>query len=160
MSCRCHQLMNILTFPDALNRHFRDDSVLCGSLLQCFKVRIRTQIFRPDLGPVRLPPPLQLVVHKAHQHKITNPYISMFIRKDILSSSLLWIKSSETSPWYRQSCFSASTMFPIMFHKLQTCSNNAKSTDFRYNCLVVASHTLHFTLFTTILFRISFKFCF
>ena len=34
-----------------------------SSLLQCFRVRIWAQIFRPDLGPVRLPPLLYLVAH-------------------------------------------------------------------------------------------------
>ena len=38
-------------------------------------------------------------------------YVSVFIRKNILNSFLPWSKSSETNPWYKLLCFSASHGF-------------------------------------------------
>ena len=95
----------------------------------------------------------------------------MFIHKNILISSLSWSNSLETNPWYRLLCFSGShgftqhflflvfetsAMFPIMFYKLRTCSDNAKSTE----CLLVTSHTLHFPLLASTLIATSLEFLF
>ena len=40
---------------------------------------------------------------------------------------------------------------------LPTCSDNGKSADFLFNCLLVTSHTPHFTLLAPALLRISFE---
>ena len=39
---------------------------------------------------------------------------------------------------------------------LPTCSDNGKSADFLFNCLLVTSHTPHFTLLAPTLLGISF----
>ena len=86
-----------------------------GSLLQCFRLRIMAQIFRPDLGSVRSPPLLHLVAHLLINTNLLTSYASVYIRKNILNSSLSWSKSSQTNPWYRLLCFSASYGFTQHF---------------------------------------------
>ena len=86
-----------------------------GSLLQCFRLRIRAQIFRPDLGSVRSPPLLHLVAHLLINTNLLTSYASMYIRKNILNSSLSWSKSSQIHQWYRLLCFSASYGFTQHF---------------------------------------------
>ena len=86
-----------------------------GSLLQCFRLRIMAQIFRPDLGSVRSPPLLHLVAHLLINTNLLTSYASVYIRKNILNSSLSWSKSSQTNPWYRLICFSASYGFTQHF---------------------------------------------
>ena len=139
--------------------------------------------------------------------------MSVFIRKNILNFSLSWSKSSETNPWHRLLCFSASrgfthtawkvskygvfygpyflvfrlntgkygpekipyldtfhtvptfplscvwnnAMFPIMFHKLRTCSNNAKSANFFSEVSPCYFPYSYLTLFACTLLRISFE---
>ena len=52
----------------------------------------------------------------ADQHKLTNLiYFSVFIRENILNSSLSWSKTAENNPWYRLLCFSASYGFTQHF---------------------------------------------
>ena len=86
-----------------------------GSLFQCFRLRIRAQIFRLDIGLVRSPPLLHLVVHLLINTNLLTSYASVYIRKNILNSSLSWSKSSQTNPWYRLLCFSASYGFTQHF---------------------------------------------
>ena len=126
-----------------------------GSLLQCFRVRIMAEVFGPELGSVRLPPLLHLFAHLMINTNLQTSYVSVFIRKNILNSSLSWSKSSETNLWHRLLCFSSSygstqhfllfvfetAMFPLVFHKLWRCSNNTNSTNFLFlKCLFVISH--------------------
>ena len=92
--------MNTLTSSYALKMHFWGVLFCMGSLFQCFRVRIRSQIFRQDLGPVRPPPLPHLVAHLLINKNLLTSYVSVFICKNILNSSLLWSKSSETNPWY------------------------------------------------------------
>ena len=118
-----------------------------GCLLHCFRVIIRAQIFRPDLGSVRPPPLLHLVAHLLINTNVLTLYVSVsvFIRKSTLNSSLLWSKSTEKNPWYRHfyafqpatvlsnisfSCAQNYATFPIMPLKLRTCSDSANSTNF------------------------------
>ena len=150
----CHQLMNALTSSYALKIHFWD-VLFCGdSLLQCFRVRIRAQIFWQDLGPVRPPPHPHLVAYRLINTNLLTLYVSVFICKNILNSSLSWSKSWETNPPYRIFCFSVShgftqhflflvfeTLFPLMFYNLPTCSDNAESVYLLFKCLLVTSHT-------------------
>ena len=79
-----------------------------GSLLQCFRVRIMAEVFGPELGSVRLPPLLHLFAHLMINTNLQTSYVSVFIRKNILNSSLSWSKSSETNLWHRLLCFSSS----------------------------------------------------
>ena len=83
-----------------------------GSLLQCFRVRIRVQIFRPDSGSVRAPPLLQLFVHPLIITNSLTSYVPVFIRKSILNSSLPWSKSAENHPWYDSYAFQPATVLP------------------------------------------------
>ena len=115
MSCRRQQLVNILTSPDIFKMHFWGVSVLCGLSLSIFRIRIRAQILRLDLGPVRPPPLSQLVTHLLINTNLLTSYVSVFIRKNILNSSLSWSKSTETNPWYRLSCFLVSHGFTQHF---------------------------------------------
>ena len=218
MYWRCHQLTNILTSSYALKMHLWNVLFCVGSLFQCFRVRIRAQIFWQDLGPVRSLPLPHLVAHLINTNLLTS-YVSVFIRKNILNSSLSWSKSSETNPWYRlfsashgftrhflflqkqppemfckktcsllkkrswYGCFSvnsakfikdtfftehlwasasvscvwSSSMFPVMFYKLRTWSDNVKSVNFLSKCLLVTCDTVHFMLFASTLFIISFE---
>ena len=103
--------MNILTSSYALKMYFWGVLFCVGSLIQCFRERIRVQTFRQDLGPVRPPHLLHLVAHLLINKNWLASYVSVFIRKKILNSSLLSSKSSETNPWCRLSCFSASHGF-------------------------------------------------
>ena len=103
---------------------------MLGQILGQNYFRIRAQIVRPDLGPVWLPPnppsfpsPLSihthLVAHLLININLRTSYISVFIRKNILNSSLTCSKSSET---YRHLCFSASHGFTkhFLFHLFET----------------------------------------
>ena len=217
-SGRCLLLMNTLTSPDALKLHFRGISVLCG-LSTSMESELRVQTFQPDLGRVKLSPLPHLVVHLLiNTNLIVIWFISVFICKNILNSSLSWSKSSETNPWYRlfsashgftrhflflqkqppemfckktcsllkkrswYGCFSvnsakfikdtfftehlwasasvscvwSSSMFPVMFYKLRTWSDNVKSVNFLSKCLLVTCDTVHFMLFASTLLIISF----
>ena len=146
-----------------------------GSLLQCFRLRITVQIFRPDLGSLRSPPLLHLVAHLLINTNLLTLYASVYNRENILNSSLLWSKSSQSNPWYRLLCCSASygftqhfyflvfetATFLVIFCKLWKCSDNTVSTDFLFfKCLFVTSHTLHFTMFTSTWFRFLLSLCF
>ena len=82
-----------------------------GSVLQCFRIRIRANIFWPDLGSVRPAPLLHLLRHLLINTNLITSYVSVFIPKNILNSSLSWSKSSENNPWYRLLCFPASHGF-------------------------------------------------
>ena len=102
-----------MSSPD---EHFDLSRYLKNALLRCFwlvwtlyfnvRVRITAQIFRPDLGPVRLPLLPHLVAHVLINRNLLTSYVSVFIRKNILNSFLSWSKSLETNP-----CFSASHGF-------------------------------------------------
>ena len=85
------------------------------SLLQCFRLRIRVQVFRPYLGSVRSPPLLHLVTHLLINTNLLTSYASVYNRKNILNSSLSWSKNSQTNLWYRLLCFSASYGFTQHF---------------------------------------------
>ena len=106
MSCRRHQL----AFPDALKYIYEALLFCVGSLLQCLGVRIRTQIYRPDLGLVRFSPLLHLVAHLPINTNLLTSYVSVFIRQNILNSSLSWSKSSEANPWYKLYAFQPATV--------------------------------------------------
>ena len=84
-----------------------------GSLLQGFRVRIRAQIFQPDLGSVRSPSLLHQVAHLLINTNLLTSYALVCIHKNILNSSLSW--SSQTIPWYRLLCFSVSYCFTQHF---------------------------------------------
>ena len=60
-------------------------------------------------------------------------------------------------PTFPLSCVWNSAMVPIMFYKLQTCSDNGKSADFLFNCPLVTSHTLYFRLLAPPLLRSFFE---
>ena len=81
-----------------------------SSLLKCLRVRIRIQIFRPDLGLVRFSPLLHLVAHLPINTNLLASYVSVFIRQNILNSSLSWSKSSEANPWYKLYAFQPATV--------------------------------------------------
>ena len=113
MSCRRHQLAS----ADAL-KYIYEAFLLCvNSLLQCLRVRIRAQIFRPELGSVRFPHLLHLVAHLPINTNLLTLYVSVFIRQNILNSSLSWSKGSEANPWYTLplSCFEALLCFLLCF---------------------------------------------
>ena len=142
-----------------------------GSLLQCFRLRIRAQIFRPDLGSVRSPPLLHLVAHLLINTNLLTSYASVYIRKNILNSSLSWSKSSQTNPWYRLLCFSTSygftqhflflvfeTLLSFLLYFINYDDVAATSIapiffSFFFKRLFVTFHILHFMLFTSTLFR-------
>ena len=122
------------------------------------RVRITAQIFRPDLGPVRLPLLPHLVAHVLINRNLLTSYVSVFIRKNILNSFLSWSKSLETNP-----CFSAShgftqhflflvfktlLCFVLSFIHCEHAATTQKVPIF-FNCLFVTSHTLHVTLFAS-----------
>ena len=86
-----------------------------GSLLQRFRVRIRAQSFRPCLGLVRSCPLSQLVAHLPINTSLLISYVSVFICRNILSSSLSWSMNTETNPWCRLLCFSVSHDFTQHF---------------------------------------------
>ena len=73
-------------------------------------VRIRAQISQPDLGSVRFPPLLHLVAHLPVNTNLLTWYVSVFIRQNILNSSLSWSKSSEANPWYKLYAFQPATV--------------------------------------------------
>ena len=82
-----------------------------GSLFQCFRVRIRAQIFPPNLGSMRSPPLLLQVTPLLINTNLLTSYVSVYIHKSILNSSLSWSNSSQTNPGYKLLCFSASYGF-------------------------------------------------
>ena len=86
-----------------------------GSLLQCFRVRIKAQIFRPDLGWVSSPLLFHLVALLLINTNLLTSYASVCNRKSILNSSLSWSKSSQINLWYRLLCFPASHGFTQHF---------------------------------------------
>lgn len=45
----------------------------------------------------------------------------------------------------------------LCFYKLRIYSDNGKSADFHFKCLLITSHTLHFALFPSTLLRIYFE---
>ena len=83
--------------PDALKYIYEAFLFCVGCLLQCLGVRIRVQIFRPDLGSVRFPPLLYLVAHLPINTNILTSYVLVFIHQNILNSSLSRGKSSEAN---------------------------------------------------------------
>ena len=106
MSCRRHQLAS----PDALKYIYEALLFCMSSLLQCLRVRIRAQIFRPDLGSVRFPPLLHLVAPLPINTNLLTLYVSVFIHQNILNSSLSWSKGSEANPWYTLYAFQPPTV--------------------------------------------------
>ena len=147
-----------------------------GSLLQCFRVRIRAQIFPPNLGSMRSPPLLLQVTPLLINTNLLTSYVSVYIHKSILNSSLSWSNSSQTNPGYKLLCFSASYGFTqhFLFLVLETLlcsllyfinSEDVATMEipliFFFKRLFVTSYILRFTLFTSTLFRFSvFKFVF
>ena len=145
-----------------------------GSLLQCIRLRIR--VLDLDLGSVRSPPLLHLVAHLLINTNLLTSYASVYIRKNILNSSLSWSKSSQTNPWYRLLCFSASygftqhflflvfetlLSFLLYFINYEDVATTQIALIFLFfKRLFVTSYTLHFRLFTSNLFRflLSFRF--
>ena len=105
MSRRRHQL----TSQDALKYNEKPFLFCVSSLLQCFRVRIRAQIFRPDLGKMRFHPLLYLVVHLPINANILTSHVLVFIRQNILNSSLSRGKSSEANLWYKLYDFQSAT---------------------------------------------------
>ena len=75
---------------------------------ECFRDRFRAQIFQLDLGPMRPLPLPHLVSHLLINTNLLTSYVTLVICKNILNFSSSWSKSSETNPWCRLLCFSAS----------------------------------------------------
>ena len=140
-----------------------------GSLLQCFKVRIRAQIFGPDLGSMRPPPLLHLVAHLLIGTSLLTSYVSVLIHKNILNSSLPW-RAQKQIHNTNSYAFQPATVFPkfffllvfiyclltctyetppffsFMFNKLWRCSDNANSIDFLF---FLSATLLHPKLFAS-----------
>ena len=150
-----------------------------GSLLQCFRGRIRAQIFRSDLVTVRPPPIHLLVAHLLNNTSLLTSYVSFPIAKAFWTFSEKNSFILKTNHWYRiqtlmlfsqlqfYPIFSLSrvwnsAIFPIMFYKLRTCSDNTKSADFRVKCLPVASsfHFVRLYLIKNVFWSSIFKFVF
>ena len=133
------------------------------SLLQRFTVRIRLQIFRPDLGSVRLPPLSHLLAHLLINTNLLTPDVSVFICKNIVNSFCR--EGPETNRWYRLLCFSASQGFIQHFFFLVFETQpyfllyivNCEKAPISCYLSPFTSHTLHFTFCDSNLLRISFK---
>ena len=95
------------------------------SLLQCFRLRIRAQIFQPDLWLFWIPLLLYLVAHLLINTNLLTSYASVYIRKNILNSSLSWSKSSQTNSWYRllglSTSYGFTQHFLLLVFKTQLC---------------------------------------
>ena len=71
--------------------------------------------------------------------------------------TLIFFSQPRFKPIFTLSYVWNSAMFPIIFYKFWTCSDNAKIADFLFKCLLVISHTFHFKLFASTLLKISFE---
>ena len=71
--------------------------------------------------------------------------------------TLIFFSQPRFNPIFTLSYVWNSAMFPIIFYKFWTCSDNAKIADFLFKCLLVISHTFHFKLFASTLLKISFE---
>ena len=86
-----------------------------GSLLQCFRDRIRAQIFRSDLVTVRPPPIHLLVAHLLNNTSLLTSYVSFSIAKAFWTLSEKNSFILKTNHWYRLLCFSVSYNFTQHF---------------------------------------------
>ena len=155
-----------------------------GSLLQCFKVRIRAQIFGPDLGSMRPPPLLHLVAHLLIGTSLLTSYVSVLIHKNILNSSLPW-RAQKQIHNTNSYAFQPATVFPnissylclftvflLVLMKLRhffllclinyedVATTQIASIFFFLKCHFVTSQTLRFMLFTSTWFRVPLEFLF
>ena len=61
---------------------------------------------------MRLLPLLHQVAHLPINTNLLTSCVSVFIRQNILNSSLSWTKSSEANPWYKLYAFQPATVLP------------------------------------------------
>ena len=115
-----------------------------GSLLQCFRVRIRAKFFQPDLGPVR-PPPLRHIV----ANMLINTNKSMIASHGFIQHFLFFV--FETLLWFLL-CFinckhaAATERAAIFFSTILTWKNlcfTEFSAKILWNTRVAASDVFH-----------------
>ena len=142
-----------------------------GSLLQCFRDRIRAQIFRSDLVTVRPPPIHLLVAHLLNNTSLLTSYVSFSIAKAFWTLSEKNSFILKTNHWYRiqtlmlfsqlqfyptfsLSCVWNSLYFLLCFANCEHAATTQRAPIF---VLSVSLLLLHFTLFACTLLRMSFE---